>query len=88
MRTFLERDLGMMGFGMAPAAMAGIQVHPKIGASWEGFAVEETLRALQPDAAVDPRSRGTTVWAGARGFRDSPERPRERVIVPRYKQER
>lgn len=131
-RTFLERDLGVMGFGMTPAAMgrfwtmvshyhgqlwngseiaaalgvapntarayldaleqtymirrlhpwyanlgkrlvkspklylrdsgifhvlqgirdeAGIQVHPKIGASWEGFVVEEVLRAIRPDEA-------------------------------------
>lgn len=130
--TFLERDLGVLGFGMAPAAMRrfwtmlshyhgqiwngaeiasamgvsphttrkyldalqqtymvrvlqpwhenlgkrlvkspkiylrdsglfhalqGIQdgsqlrMHPKIGASWEGFAVEEVLREFQPDQA-------------------------------------
>lgn len=26
-------------------------LHPKLGASWEGFALEETLRAFQPDQA-------------------------------------
>ncbi len=26
-------------------------LHPKVGASWEGFAVEEVLKTLQPDEA-------------------------------------
>jgi predicted AAA+ superfamily ATPase len=28
-----------------------LQMHPKIGASWEGFVVEEVLRVFQPDQA-------------------------------------
>lgn len=28
-----------------------LEMHPKVGASWEGYAVEEVLRALQPDEA-------------------------------------
>jgi predicted AAA+ superfamily ATPase len=38
-------------------ALQGIQdgsqllLHPKIGASWEGFVLEEVLRAFQPDQA-------------------------------------
>jgi uncharacterized protein len=28
-----------------------LELHPKVGASWEGFAVEEVLKALQPDEA-------------------------------------
>ncbi|MGD1089832.1 MAG: DUF4143 domain-containing protein [Verrucomicrobiota bacterium] len=26
-------------------------MHPKVGASWEGYAVEEVLKALRPDEA-------------------------------------
>jgi len=26
-----------------------LQLHPKLGASWEGFAIEETIRAVQPE---------------------------------------
>ena len=28
-----------------------MQTHPKLGASWEGFALEETLKAAAPDEA-------------------------------------
>ena len=28
-----------------------LAVHPRSGASWEGFAIEETLKAMQPDEA-------------------------------------
>ncbi len=28
-----------------------MQTHPKLGASWEGFALEETLKAATPDEA-------------------------------------
>jgi predicted AAA+ superfamily ATPase len=28
-----------------------LEHHPKVGASWEGYAVEEVLKALQPDEA-------------------------------------
>src|SRR6516162_5427362 len=28
-----------------------LELHPKVGASWEGYAVEEVLKALQPDEA-------------------------------------
>ena len=28
-----------------------LEHHPKVGASWEGYAVEEILKALQPDEA-------------------------------------
>lgn len=30
---------------------AALHTHPKLGASWEGFALEETLRAHEPDGA-------------------------------------
>jgi hypothetical protein len=28
-----------------------LELHPKVGASWEGYAVEEILKALRPDEA-------------------------------------
>jgi hypothetical protein len=28
-----------------------LELHPKVGASWEGYAVEEALKALRPDEA-------------------------------------
>ena len=28
-----------------------LELHPKVGASWEGYAVEEVLKALEPDEA-------------------------------------
>jgi predicted AAA+ superfamily ATPase len=45
------RDSGifhaLQGIGDLPSLLT----HPKLGASWEGFALEETLHALQPDGA-------------------------------------
>ena len=42
------RDAGLLhsllGISTEPALLS----HPKVGASWEGFAVEQTLRALRP----------------------------------------
>jgi predicted AAA+ superfamily ATPase len=45
------RDSGIFHFLQGIRDEAGIQVHPKIGASWEGFVVEETLRVVRPDEA-------------------------------------
>ena len=28
-----------------------LELHPKVGASWEGYAVEEVLKAMRPDEA-------------------------------------
>jgi uncharacterized protein len=28
-----------------------LELHPKVGASWEGYAIEEVLKALRPDEA-------------------------------------
>ncbi len=30
---------------------ASLLTHPKIGASWEGYAIEEAIRRLEPDQA-------------------------------------
>jgi predicted AAA+ superfamily ATPase len=36
-------------FDLEDPAAAALMEHPKMGASWEGFALEETLRAARPD---------------------------------------
>src|SRR5690606_13688026 len=33
------------------ANQCDLEYHPKVGASWEGYAVEEVLKALRPDEA-------------------------------------
>ena len=35
----------------ASANHRDLELHPKVGASWEGYAVEEVLKALRPDEA-------------------------------------
>jgi predicted AAA+ superfamily ATPase len=49
------RDSGIFHALLQMSALADIQSHPKLGASWEGFALEQVLSAL---AAGDP-----TFWA-------------------------
>jgi uncharacterized protein len=43
------RDSGLFHRLQGITQMAHLQTHPKLGASWEGFALEETLRFMQPD---------------------------------------
>lgn len=45
------RDSGIFHRLQGIANHAQLHTHPKLGASWEGFALEETLHALQPDDA-------------------------------------
>lgn len=45
------RDCGLFHRLQGITTRAHLQTHPKLGVSWEGFALEETLRALQPDQA-------------------------------------
>lgn len=45
------RDSGLFHRLQGIANHTQLQTHPKLGASWEGFALEETLRALRPDDA-------------------------------------
>jgi predicted AAA+ superfamily ATPase len=33
------------------ANQRSLELHPKVGASWEGFAIEEVLKAVRPDEA-------------------------------------
>ena len=45
------RDSGLFHAIQGVTSATDLQVHPKLGASWEGFALEETLHALKPLAA-------------------------------------
>ena len=45
------RDSGLLHTLLGIADQAGLLTHPKLGASWEGFALEQTLRITQPDEA-------------------------------------
>lgn len=45
------RDSGLFHRLQGIAREGQLNTHPKLGASWEGFALEEVLHALQPDEA-------------------------------------
>lgn len=45
------RDSGLLHALLGVGAPAALAVHPRLGASWEGFALEETLKFAQPDEA-------------------------------------
>ena len=45
------RDSGLLHALLGIANQRDLEHHPKVGASWEGYAVEEVLKALQPDEA-------------------------------------
>jgi hypothetical protein len=45
------RDSGLLHALLGIASRRELELHPKVGASWEGFAVEEVLKALRPDEA-------------------------------------
>jgi predicted AAA+ superfamily ATPase len=45
------RDTGLLHALLGIATQRDLEHHPKIGASWEGYAVEEILKALRPDDA-------------------------------------
>jgi hypothetical protein len=45
------RDSGLLHALLGLAAEREVLSHPKAGASWEGFVIEETLRAVRPEAA-------------------------------------
>ncbi|MFN0137107.1 MAG: ATP-binding protein [Phycisphaerae bacterium] len=44
-------DSGLLHALLGITSMLELERHPKLGASWEGYAVEEVLKALQPDEA-------------------------------------
>jgi uncharacterized protein len=45
------RDSGLLHALLGIGNRNSLERHPKVGASWEGFAVEEVLKALRPDEA-------------------------------------
>ena len=45
------RDSGLLHALLGIASRHDLEHHPKVGASWEGYAVEEVLKALRPDEA-------------------------------------
>ena len=45
------RDSGLLHALLGITTRKGLALHPKVGASWEGYAVEEVLKALRPDEA-------------------------------------
>lgn len=45
------RDTGLLHALLGIASQRDLEHHPKVGASWEGYAVEEILKAQHPDEA-------------------------------------
>jgi predicted AAA+ superfamily ATPase len=45
------RDSGLLHALLGIANQRDLEFHPKVGASWEGYAVEEVLKAFRPDEA-------------------------------------
>lgn len=45
------RDSGLLHALLGVASAHDLELHPKVGASWEGYAVEEVIKALRPDEA-------------------------------------
>ena len=45
------RDSGLLHVLLGITNRRDLELHPKVGASWEGYAVEKVLKALQPDEA-------------------------------------
>ena len=45
------RDSGLLHSLLGISNQRSLELHPKLGALREGFAVEEVLKALQPDEA-------------------------------------
>jgi predicted AAA+ superfamily ATPase len=45
------RDSGLLHALLGIGGARDLEHHPKVGASWEGYAVEEVLKALRPDEA-------------------------------------
>jgi predicted AAA+ superfamily ATPase len=45
------RDTGILHYLLGIRSDLDLQTHPKSGASWEGYAIEETIKAAAPDEA-------------------------------------
>jgi predicted AAA+ superfamily ATPase len=44
-------DSGLLHYLLGIRSNLDLQTHPKIGASWEGYAIEEVLKSVEPDEA-------------------------------------
>ena len=53
------RDSGLLHFFLGPDSLDGLLAHPRLGASWEGFALEQVLAQVG--------ERDTYFWATQRG---------------------
>ncbi|MEK7767552.1 MAG: ATP-binding protein, partial [bacterium] len=51
------RDSGLLHWLLDAPTMEDLSVHPRVGASWEGFALEEVLKRIGPDGE------GCAFWA-------------------------
>jgi predicted AAA+ superfamily ATPase len=45
------RDSGLLHTLLGIGSRRDLEFHPKVGASWEGYALEEVLKAMRPDEA-------------------------------------
>ena len=45
------RDTGILHALLELASLAELQAHPKLGASWEGFGLEQGVAAFNPASA-------------------------------------
>jgi hypothetical protein len=45
------RDSGLLHALLGVGNLRDLEGHPKVGASWEGYAVEEVLKHVRPDEA-------------------------------------
>src|SRR5208282_665259 len=45
------RDPGLLHALLGIQSRRDLELHPKVGASWEGYAIEEVLKAVRPDDA-------------------------------------
>ena len=45
------RDSGLLHSLLGIGNRRDLEFHPKVGASWEGFAIEEVIKAINPDDA-------------------------------------
>ncbi len=48
---YYVRDSGMLHYLLGISTQVELESHPKLGSSWEGYAIEETLKAVNPDQA-------------------------------------
>lgn len=45
------RDSGLLHYLLGISTKAELETHPKLGSSWEGYALEEVIKAMVPDQA-------------------------------------